>query len=89
MPDHVKIILGSEIACAGAEFDLLVMAEGRRFGFEFKYADAPGLSRSMLVAGNPMEISLRFKVKTCSLRGGPIFCCKPLKQEVAECRQGW
>jgi hypothetical protein len=35
---------------AGAELDLLVMARGRRFGFEFKYADAPGRSRSMLVA---------------------------------------
>lgn len=29
---------------AGAELDLLVMAEGRRFGFEFRYADAPGRS---------------------------------------------
>jgi predicted AAA+ superfamily ATPase len=35
---------------AGAELDLLVMARGSRFGFEFKYADAPGRSRSMLVA---------------------------------------
>jgi hypothetical protein len=35
---------------AGAELDLLVMARGRRFGFEFKYADAPGRSRSILVA---------------------------------------
>ena len=35
---------------AGAELDLLVMAEGKRYGFEFKYADAPGRSRSMHVA---------------------------------------
>ena len=35
---------------AGAELDLLVMVDGKRYGFEFKYADAPGPSRSMLVA---------------------------------------
>ncbi|MGD8459432.1 MAG: ATP-binding protein, partial [Desulfobacterales bacterium] len=32
---------------AGAELDLLVMTSGRRYGFEFKYADAPGRTRSM------------------------------------------
>lgn len=35
---------------AGAELDLLVMAAGKRYGFEFKYADAPGSSRSMHIA---------------------------------------
>ena len=35
---------------AGAELDLLVMAKGIRYGFEFKYADAPGRSRSMQIA---------------------------------------
>ena len=35
---------------AGAELDLLVLFEGRRYGFEFKYADAPGRSRSMHIA---------------------------------------
>ena len=35
---------------AGAELDLLVMMRGKRYGFEFKYADAPGRTRSMLVA---------------------------------------
>ena len=34
----------------GAELDLLIFASGKRFGFEFKYADAPGLTRSMHVA---------------------------------------
>jgi hypothetical protein len=34
----------------GAELDLLVMSRGRRYGFEFKYEDAPGLSRSMRIA---------------------------------------
>lgn len=34
---------------SGAELDLLVMAKGKRYGFEFKYADAPGVTRSMRV----------------------------------------
>jgi uncharacterized protein len=35
---------------AGAELDLLVMVAAKRYGFEFKYADAPGGSRSMHTA---------------------------------------
>lgn len=35
---------------AGAELNLLVRAAGKRYGFEFKYSDAPGRSRSMQVA---------------------------------------
>jgi predicted AAA+ superfamily ATPase len=35
---------------AGAELDLFVMIKGKRYGFEFKYTDAPGLSRSMHTA---------------------------------------
>ena len=35
---------------AGAELDLLVMVAAKRYGFEFKYADAPGRSRSMHTA---------------------------------------
>lgn len=34
----------------GAELDLLVRIAGKHYGFEFKYADAPGTSRSMHVA---------------------------------------
>ena len=34
----------------GAELDLLVIVGGKRYGFEFKYSDAPGRSRSMLTA---------------------------------------
>jgi predicted AAA+ superfamily ATPase len=34
----------------GAELDLLVRSAGKHYGFEFKYADAPGGSRSMHVA---------------------------------------
>ncbi|MBW1786555.1 MAG: ATP-binding protein [Deltaproteobacteria bacterium] len=35
---------------AGAELDLLVMHKGKRYGFEFKYADAPGPTKSMRIA---------------------------------------
>jgi uncharacterized protein len=35
---------------AGAELDLMVQAEGKRYGFEFKYTDAPGRKRSMHIA---------------------------------------
>jgi predicted AAA+ superfamily ATPase len=34
----------------GAELDLLMLRGGKRYGFEFKYADAPGTTRSMRVA---------------------------------------
>ena len=34
----------------GAELDLLLTLRGKRYEFEFKYADAPGRTRSMLVA---------------------------------------
>ncbi|HUI55416.1 MAG TPA: ATP-binding protein [Bryobacteraceae bacterium] len=35
---------------AGAELDLLVMAGGHRYGVEVKYADAPGMTKSMHTA---------------------------------------
>lgn len=34
----------------GAELDLLLVVGGKRYGFEFKYSDAPGTTRSMRVA---------------------------------------
>jgi predicted AAA+ superfamily ATPase len=34
----------------GAELHLLVVVGGKRYGFEFKYADAPGRTRSMSIA---------------------------------------
>jgi predicted AAA+ superfamily ATPase len=35
---------------SGAELDLLVRLRGKHYGFEIKYADAPGMSRSMQIA---------------------------------------
>ncbi len=40
----------------GAELDLLIFAAGKRFGFEFKYSDAPGLTRSMHVALQDLQL---------------------------------
>ena len=40
----------------GAELDLLVMQGGRSYGFECKFADAPGTTRSMRVALNDLEL---------------------------------
>ena len=34
----------------GAELDLMITFDGRRYGFECKYADAPAATRSMRVA---------------------------------------
>ena len=41
----------------GAELDLLLIAGGERYGFEFKYADAPGTTRSMRVAMQDLNLA--------------------------------
>lgn len=41
---------------AGAELDLLVMLGGKPYGFEFKYADAPGTTRSMHAAVQDLSL---------------------------------
>jgi hypothetical protein len=41
---------------AGAELGLLVHAGGRRYGFEFKYADAPSTTRSMHTAMEDLQL---------------------------------
>lgn len=40
----------------GAELDLMVVCGGKRFGFEFKYSDAPGSSRSMHIATEDLSL---------------------------------
>ncbi len=45
---------------AGAELDLLLTIGGRRFGFEFKYGDAPARTRSMLVALQDLNLDRLF-----------------------------
>jgi hypothetical protein len=41
---------------AGAELDLLAFIGGKRYGFGFKYADAPGTNRSMHVAVQDLSL---------------------------------
>lgn len=41
---------------AGAELDLLVFVGGKRYGLEFKYADAPARTRSMLAAVQDLKL---------------------------------
>jgi len=45
---------------AGAELDLFLMTGGRRFGFEFKYGDAPAKTRSMQVALQDLKLDRLF-----------------------------
>jgi len=40
----------------GAELDLLVHLGGKRYGFEFKYQDAPGQTKSMRTASHDLEL---------------------------------
>ena len=40
----------------GAELDLLVFPDGRRVGFEFKYADAPAVTRSLQIARADLKL---------------------------------
>lgn len=35
---------------SGAELDLLIIQKGKKFGFEFKYCDAPSITKSMQIA---------------------------------------
>ena len=41
---------------AGAELDLLATVGGKRHGFEFKYSDAPGTTRSMRLAMSDLQL---------------------------------
>ncbi len=47
---------------SNAELDLLVFHEGKRFGFEFKLADAPGFTRSMHIAMEDLRLNRLFVV---------------------------
>lgn len=53
---------------AGAELDLLTTIGGRRIGFEFKVADAPKLSRSMVVAHQDLGLDHLFVVAPIARR---------------------
>ena len=41
---------------AGAELDLFLTIAGKRYGFEFKYSDAPGVTRSLHIAVEDLDL---------------------------------
>ncbi len=45
-----------------AELDLLIFLHGERFGFEFKYADAPSVTKSLQAARNDLKLQRAFVV---------------------------
>lgn len=47
---------------AGAELDLLVLRGGKRFGFEFKFGDAPRTTKSMRAALHDLQLARLFVV---------------------------
>jgi predicted AAA+ superfamily ATPase len=44
----------------GAELDLLTFTNGQRLSFEFKYADAPTVTRSLQVAREDLRLNRAF-----------------------------
>ncbi|MCX6904896.1 MAG: ATP-binding protein [Verrucomicrobia bacterium] len=63
----------------GAELDLLVQWQGQRVGFEFKYGDAPGLTKSMHIALRDLKLDQLFVVYP----GGQSFALGPKAELVA------
>ena len=53
---------------AGAELDLLVSRAGRRYGFEFKYSDAPRMTKSLHVALEDLKLERAWIVYPGSTR---------------------
>lgn len=55
----------------GAELDLLVHHQGKRLGFEFKFADAPKRSKSMMAALTDLKLDHLYVIYP-GIRGYPI-----------------
>jgi len=47
---------------SGAELDLLVHWRGKRWGFEFKYSDAPAMTKSMHIALEDLKLDRIFVI---------------------------
>ena len=47
---------------SGSELDLLVFRRGKRYGFEFKYADAPSMTKSLQIARQDLNLTRAFVV---------------------------
>ena len=72
---------------AGAELDLLITRGGKRYGFEFKFADAPGTTKSMRVAMADLKLKRLLVVYPGTGRFDldPDIVALPLGQVAAEC----
>jgi predicted AAA+ superfamily ATPase len=46
----------------GAELDLMIISHGKKYGFEFKYGDAPSMTRSMHIALGDLKLERLFVV---------------------------
>ena len=65
--EQVLSIVGSRNAYfwgthAGAELDLFILLNGKRFGVEVKYSDAPSSTRAMRIAFNDLSLDRLFVV---------------------------
>jgi hypothetical protein len=66
--EHVVNLLGAQrdvyfwATHGGAELDLLVPRGGKRYGFEFKFADAPATTKSMRAALSDLKLERLFVV---------------------------
>jgi predicted AAA+ superfamily ATPase len=65
--DHVLRLTGERDAYfwathGGAELDLAVIRHGRRYGFEFKYGDAPSMTKSMHGALRDLKLERLFVI---------------------------
>ncbi len=62
LEEIIKIIHAQPEVCffwavqSSAELDLLIIKNGKRIGFEFKYADAPTITKSMITALNDLNL---------------------------------
>lgn len=53
---HGQIFNASELGRLGAELDLLILKDGKRLGFEFKYTESPKITKSMHISLNDLEL---------------------------------
>ena len=51
-----------------AELDLLIIKNGKRLGFEFKYTDAPKMTKSMVIAQEDLKLDKLFVIYPGKLR---------------------
>lgn len=63
---------------ADAELDLLIIKDGKRLGFEFKYADAPKTTKSMHIALHDLELDKLIVVYP----GNKVF---PITEKISAC----